>query len=181
MTTDFGSFKWLTGDVNFTDYGGKWIRKVGSADSRRYHILSLENWVELVGEREASEVGATYCVDLSEVDLDAIALSGSLESALRSCGMTLDQFGAVTCGGHTIADPQHAELALAEACHSYGCKAPLWDANGNNYRKLMREARAFSRSLDDSDRHSEAMERPVNAIGTSAADFMCGRFGIRSL
>lgn len=171
---DFGSFKWLTGDCNFVDYGGKWIRRVGE---RRFHIIELMNWIEAVGEREAAEVGAKYCVDLSEVDLTAIDPT----KALKSCGYEQADSGAIVqpCDGAEICDAAHADLCIAEACHGYGANAPLWGESGNNYLKLMRSARSFSRSLDDAAAHEDAMDRPVNKIGTSARNYMIGNLWSR--
>jgi hypothetical protein len=63
------------------------------------------------------------------------------------------------------------ELEVVSALHSYGLRAPLWDSNGNNYKYLMKEARAYSAELDDPQAYEEAMSRPVNAIGSTAREF----------
>jgi len=168
MSKNFGSFKFLTGDVNFADYGGKWCRKVGE---RRYHVIELLNWEETVGEREASEIGATYNVSLSEIDLDQIDTS----DALKSCGWYLDSDGLLFSeAGDQIADLETQDLAIVDACHGYGCKAPLSDESGNSYRALIANARKLSRSLDAPEKRAVALAKPVNALGSTALEYMRG-------
>lgn len=167
--TDFGAFKFLTGDMNFTDYGGKWCKRVGP---RRYHVIELINWSE-AGDGAVAEYGR-YNVTLREVDLTAIDCAESL----RSCGWELASDGSIIeeHGGDTVCDAAGADLALVECCHGYGAAAPLTDASGNNYRALIRAAIAESRSLcGDPDKYSDAMDRPVNRIGTSARNYMIGK------
>jgi hypothetical protein len=175
QTNDFGSFKFLTGDVSFTDYGAKWVRKVGA---RRFHVIELVNWAETAGESAAQDNGK-YNVSLSEIDLDSIP-DESVASALESCGFTLAtstygiRYVYSESAGDVIANGDAIDLALVECCHGYGCKAPLEEFNGNNWRKLMRAAISASRALDDSAAHVSAMARPVNAIGSTADEFMRG-------
>jgi hypothetical protein len=182
QNNDFGSFKWLTGDVNYTEYGGKWCRKIGPG---RYHVITLDRWSEMVGKREAKNRDMdTYNVSLSEVDLKTISEELSddrtvLHHALKSCGWYYDsKRGVVDEHSHDLVAPNGpvAELVCVEACHGYGAKAPLEEYNGNNWRKLMQEARAYSRELtSDNEKMQEALDRPVNAIGTSAKDYMLGK------
>ncbi len=166
---DFGSFKFLTGDVNFTDHGGKWYRKVAPG---RYHVIELSN----------GHGGSRYNVTLCEVDLFALACPNNegtapLCGALRSCGYALDaEQGIVNeYDGELVAKFGPVfELVCVEAAHGYGCKAHLSDEYGSNWRKLMKAASRESRSLDDPDAYAEAMDRPVNALGTSARNYMLG-------
>jgi hypothetical protein len=189
MTKDFGSFKWLTGDVNYTDHGGKWLRRVPG--TRRYHVIELNRWDSLVGEREArlSEL-PTYNLTLREVDLDLLCAAhetekseSSLASALRSCGWYLDpRRGVVQEHDHDLVCALGGVLdsVLVEACHGYGAAAPLEDLGANNWRKCFDELRKLSVSLDDESKHDQAMDRPVNAVCTSAQDYMLGRLFVRA-
>lgn len=170
---DFGSFRFLTGDVNYTEYGGKWIRSLGL---RRFHVIELLNWSEAVGESESASM-PTYNATLSEVDLSAIDCT----SALESCGYALvDGTIVESHSGDIVASGESVDRCLVECCHGYGAAAPLWDESGNNYQRLIRAARAHSRSLDDAELHSQAMDRPVNRIGTSARSYMLGEFGFKA-
>jgi len=148
------TFSFLTGDVNYVDYGGKWIRQVSEY---RYHVIELVNMVDACG----SDATFTYCVDLSEIDLEEVT-DENIKSALSCVGLSLNEAF------------RYGPLALVEALHSYGCKAPMGDFCGNNWRKHMKEARALSRELDDPSAHAERMNRPVNRIGATAKEYMKG-------
>lgn len=160
MTT---RFKFLTGDVNWPDYGGKFYRRVAKGEGPtwgRFHVMEVLNWNE-----HDSNPECTYNVDLSEVDLDE-ATAKMIDEALRSCYGEADAISVE-------ADP-NAALIKVECLHSYGSKAPLWNRSGNNLRKLMAECRAESAALDDPSAHEAAMSRAVNAIGSTAREFAQG-------
>jgi hypothetical protein len=172
---DFGSFKFLTGDVNWLDYGGKWIRKVGA---RRYHVIELINWEDAVGSD--ADALPTYHVDLSEIDLDEVDPT----EALCSSGWFLEirDGVAVVVNEHDRSEVGHGALTdtlLVEACHGYGARAPIWEQSSNNAREAMRAARRRSRELDKSEAHAEAMDRPINLIGTSALSTSCAASCLR--
>ena len=59
-------FSFLTGDMDFTTYGGKWIStRQSNGEFDYYFVIELLNWRETVGEREAPP--ETYNVSLSVV------------------------------------------------------------------------------------------------------------------
>jgi hypothetical protein len=151
-------FKWLTGDVSWDIYGGKWWRKVGH---RRYHVMELRNWEEDCGSD--AEGGPTYHVSLSEIDMLA-QTDESLAQGMNSCGWDADDL-AEMCKGL-----RHPDLVMVECLHGYGHRSPLWDADGNNFTLLMRECRAQSLALDDPKLHEAAMSRPFNALGSTVRE-----------
>lgn len=165
-------FKFLTGDVCFTDHGGKWVRKVGYG---RYHVIELTNWEDACG-RDA-EGGPTYNLDLSEIN---IGDSERAREALESCGWAILQegleAGSVYCphSGDIVATGESVSLCIVEAMHSAGSKAPLDSADGNNWRQLFREMVRASKALDEPAAHAAAMARPVNRIGSTAAEYAAG-------
>lgn len=145
-------FKFLMGDVNWQDYGGKFYRKTSE---NRFHIMEVMNT-----EDWGDSPGFKYCVDLSEIDLDMIT-NKMREEAKRSCGWEgMDN------------NPLH----IVEMHHSYGHKAPLGEWCGNNLRKLMKNARELSQELDDPSIHENHMNKSVNALGSTAREFMTGDF-----
>lgn len=148
------------GDVNWLDYGGRWIKKI---DDTRFHVIELINWEEAVGEREAAEIGARYNVSLSEVDL----ANADLDSATDSWGMEEGYWESI--------DPGMLGYVLADCVDGYGQKAPISNDNGNNAHKLIREAKAESRRLvADPDFYDSMMERPVNRLGSTAREYQRG-------
>jgi hypothetical protein len=193
MSDNFGSFKWLTGDVNYTDHGGKWYRKVGP---RNYHVIELMNWRDVTGYEDdwrkpipEADKPPMYNVDLSEVDVGALAETKQngevpLVNALKSCGYEISEHGNIiqTYDQDFIARPDGAgaerfNLVCLEALHGHGNRARLADLYGNNWRKLMREAISTSRELDpkkNPEEHEAAMNEPANMIGTTQRNMMLG-------
>lgn len=135
--------------------GGKWIRRVGPG---RHHIIELIDMDDACGLD--NEGRPTYNVELSEVDVIA-TVQKTKADAIKSCGWE---------------NMELSEVALAECLHSYGARAPLDSWDGNNRGKLLRDARALSSELDDPETHEEYMNRPVNALGSTAREFAQGDF-----
>jgi hypothetical protein len=149
-------FKFLTGDCNWSDYGGKFYRKVGI---KRFHIMDVINWIEATGD----DSGFKYRVSLSEVDLRALPVN-QLERAKRSCGWETEPPEFFT------------EKLTLDMVHSYMGGVPLGEYMGNNLNKLMKQARATSADLDDPDQYETAMNRVVNGIGSTAREYGQGDF-----
>lgn len=146
-----------TGDMDPLGYGGKWIRHIAGP---RYHVVRLDNMDEACGSD--NEGSPRYHADLSEVD---ISDTENVRQALESCGWD---------GFPDESDP-HRGLALAEALHSYGCTAPLWQEAGGNGWALIRQGKAESRMLEsDPEALDERMNTPVNALGSTAREFQRG-------
>jgi hypothetical protein len=103
----------------------------------------------------------TYCVELSEVDLDAIPAAAQA-SAWASCD-----------GGSMIdaddPDTVRRDMVAAGCCFDYGARAPLFDVSTDNVHKGFRACRAESYSLTrDAAALAARMDRPVNRIGSTA-------------
>lgn len=136
--------------------GGKYVRCVGDG---QYHWIEWTDMDDACGRD--NEGHPRYVVELTLVDLNTIGPQ-DIKNALDSCGWE----------GMT-GNP----AMIAECVHSYGNRAPLWDDSSNNLSKLMTAARQKSRALDDDpDLMDECMNRPVNAIGSTATEFMKGDF-----
>ena len=124
-------FSFLTGDMNYTTYGGKWIStRQNNGEFDYYFVIELLNWRETVGERETPP--ETYNVSLSVVSPQQA--EKEIPHALDCCGITEEMLSAATGNGQR-------DTALVEALHSYGVYTPVWSKDGNNWRTLMREAR----------------------------------------
>jgi hypothetical protein len=154
--TDIGS------DVNWIDYGGRWARHIAGT---RYHVIRFENCEEWCD-------GATgYNCDLQEVDTS----NPQLADAIASCGLDAVNNGDPQDWTDEFGDPV-PELAKVEALSGYGAYAPLWQESGSNSHNLLRAAKRESRLLaTDDTAYQERMDRPVNAIGTSARNYGLGR------
>lgn len=147
--TDIGS------DVNWSDHGGRWARHI---EGSRYHVIRFENC------REWGDGATGYHCDLQEVTID----NPQLDRARAWCGLAEDW-----CDDHGEPLPT---LAKVEALSSCGAYAPIWQDSGRNAHALLRAARRESRTLQrDTAEYGARMDRPVNAVGTSARDYGLGR------
>jgi hypothetical protein len=155
-------FSFLTGDVDFTTYGGKWIStRQSNGEFDYFFVIELLNWRETVGEREAPP--ETYNVSLSVVSPQEA--QDKIGAALDCCGITEEMLQTATENGYR-------DSALVEALHGYGVHTPVWSKDGNNRRALMREARQEARQCEFL--FGFYLDRPVNRIGTTGWESLRG-------
>jgi len=137
-------FKFLTGDVNFTTYGGKWISNAQSnSEFTYYFVIELMNWKEAVGEREAP--AETY-----HISLDVVSPEQAGEENMRSA---LQDYP----------DIKITPEIQVEALHQYAGGVPVFSANGNNWKDLMKQAKKEAQVKEMF--FGFAMDRVVNRIG----------------
>jgi hypothetical protein len=127
-------------------------RQVGP---RAYQFIEIIDMHEATGET----TGARYCAEVKFIDLAHVP-ENEIKSALRSCGWE--------------GMPDN-DRALAECCVQYGLHAPVWQDGGSNRRDLLRAAyREANLLAKDPNAFERALDRPVNAIGSTAREFMSG-------
>jgi len=149
-------WSWLTGDVGFVEYGGRWYREIAPDV---FHVVQLVNMKDACGD----DSSYTYWVLLSEINLREVPTS-LLNDAMESCGWE----GMPT-------DGRAAKIAKVEMLSSYGVVANMGDWEGNNYRRLLRMAKRESREMEKSPLYRETMlSRPVNALGSTARELARG-------
>jgi hypothetical protein len=148
-------FRFLTGDVNWLAYGGKWVSPKQSNGEFDYWLV-----IELVNMEDAcgGDAREKYNVTLSAVSPSEAGTN--LASALQSCGVEANDPSATNV------------LAQVECLHSYGIHVPLWIGNGNNAHKLLREARREARPATGL--FGFYMDRAVNRIGTTGWEAIRG-------
>lgn len=140
--------------------GGKYGRKLGLG---RYQVIEWIDMWDATGEEDQDR----YCVDLNEVDLGVLSPK-NIEDAKKCCGWDKTWFKPTDTA-------DRKGRALVECCFDYGFKGPLGGWSGNNLKKLMTQARKYAAELDaEPDRYEEALNRPVNKIGSTAREFMAG-------
>ena len=145
-------FKFLTGDCNVSQYGGKFIsNKQNNGEFDYYFVIELMNWKEAVGEREAP--AETYNVCLSVVS-PMQAGEKNLKEAYSCCGIDEEM---VANAGKNLAEIQ------VEALHAYAGGVPVWQGNGNNWRELMKEAKKEAQNCEGF--FGFYLDKPVNALG----------------
>lgn len=147
----------ITGSAKFSDVdyenGRMNARKVGP---HAWQFLECIDVHSATGE----DTGPRYAVELKYVDLASLS-PATISSAVESCG-----------------SPEYASnpRAVAEMCAQYGAAAPLHSESGNNRRECMRAVYREADALLNSSALEDAMARPVNALGSTAAEYMRGDF-----
>ena len=132
------NYKFLVGDINWADHGGKFIAK-GDWENERYimDIVRCDEYQE--------DPDHTYRVEVSSVELREA--NTPLQSALRCHGYYIDSDDGcmVADNGDEIAKPNTKEFDLMcfEVLHGYGHRNPVCELFGNNIKKLMQDARSF--------------------------------------
>ena len=91
------NYRFLSGDVNYKDYGGKWYKLT---DEREYYVIELVNMDNATGNTEKGKyLFLVYSIDLNDLTFNDIT-------------------NALNCSG--ITDRNIDDLMLLEACVSYG-------------------------------------------------------------
>ena len=110
-------FKFLMGDINFTQYGGKFFKDL---DDDNFHIIEI---IPTEHHMRRSEMlnPVDYWVTLSCVWLD----DDALDSALNCCGYNEDYYKEIT-----------QEMKL-DALHSYHGGDMITNIEGNDLKKML--------------------------------------------
>jgi len=148
-------FTFLTGDINWQTYGGKWVTpKLNNGDFDYWIVLEFINMHDATGE----ENGPKYHVSLAAVS--PTQAGDNLQKAFECCGIEPDS------------DTAKNELCQVECLHSYGTTAHLWQQSGNNASKLMAEAKKQAQVC--SGLFGFYMDEPKNKIGTTGWEAIKG-------
>ena len=151
--------KFLTGDVNWLQYGGKFItKKFNNGEFDYWIVLDFINFEDATGEKMN---GSKYVLQVLSVSPHQ-AGSENLKKAFDCCGMEFST------------DP----LIQVEVLTSYGVYAVLDSFDGNNAYKLLKEAKHQIPVYTGL--YGFYMDRKVNAIGNNNWDFIAGNIGFKS-
>lgn len=149
-------FSFLTGDVNWLEYGAKWIsQELDSGEFAYWLVMELTNMDEACGRDNKGQPKYYVCVS---------AVSPQ-EAGEEGRAKALDSFGAE--------EDEVCQEMLVEALHSYGISSPVWQGNGNNSKLLMREAKRQAQQCGV-ERFAESMGKTVNLIGSTGMEFLRG-------
>ena len=149
-------FRFLIGDLNWLQYGGKWIstQKFNNGDFDFYFVIELINTHEETGEINQEK----YHVNLQVVSPQE-AGKENLDKAFEYCGITEENL-------------KQNEVIQVEVLSSYGVTAQVWSKNGNNADKLMNEAKKEASLVNFL--FGFYMDRQANRIGSTNWDFIRG-------
>ena len=147
-------FDFLVGDVNWEDYGGKWISpRLNNGDFDYWLVIEFINWLDATGELfDGNEFLATIAsVSPSEVSPE------DLDSAISCCGWE---------------DMELNDITKVELLSSYGILAQLWQESGNDAEALLKKAKQAAPVV--SGLFGFFMDSPQNAIGSTGWDVIKG-------
>lgn len=151
-------FKFLTGDVDCLEYGGKWISgKYNNGEFDYWYVLELLNVEDSVGERGAKEVGFEYWVSVYVVAPEEFK----------------EKDKALECIGSTYEWEQCTNEMKVECILSYSGGARLFHAAGDSYKKLFKAARKEIEATETC-MFGNRMDQPQNQIGSTGWDFLRG-------
>ena len=154
-------FHFLTGDVSWKDFGGKWIsQKLNNGEFGYWLVLEHTNLYDSCGEREAKEMGGQYMITLYMVSPDQ-AGEENLKKALECSGMSDQEISSLN------------DEMKVEALVSYGISAQLWYTTGNNAHKQLQEGREHAR-IEGRDHVGDSLGKFANRMGHTKADFLKG-------
>lgn len=160
----------LCSDVNWEDYHGMWARK---AKDGSWYVLQWTNLWDAAGKQSGMP---QYDCEVKRLELESLS-DPATASAIGSCGW---RFGDGTRdiidehSGTVVAEAgtDSWTYALVECCIQYGYGAPLESFQGDHYPLRIRaQARRFAEEcMRDAALVRERLARPVNAIGSTAAE-----------
>lgn len=159
-------FKFLTGDVNWKEYGGKFVsQRLANGNDAEGAVQGVDYdfhyWFVMDVRPNDSGDEPKYWVSLSVVSPEA-ADEKELQAAVRAQGIPDDELPKY------LAD----QFFLMESLYDYGVCAVVWHSEGNNLGKLMKEARKEAQLAEMM--FGFYMDRPQNALGSTGRDTVRG-------
>lgn len=143
----------LTGDVDWQDYGAIWCRKIG----RVWWVLRFENM-----EEWGDGAKGYHCEVLRVSNVPDEAK----KSALDTVGLSMEEFKEL-CDE----DPKCAELTMLDALVCYGTYSPMSSCESNYPDRARAQARREADEFIADDKACQkALRRPINKIGTTASE-----------
>lgn len=153
-------YRFLTGDINWQTYGGKFIsRKLNNTEFDYWLVMEVINLKEACGD----DSEYTYHIQVCAIAPTELP-EKELNSAWESMGMD---------GNLQDAIKQYGNKFLIEMISGYMGGALIWQCSGNNLKKLIAEARKQSDIMGNM-LFGFAMDRYQNAIGSTGWDLLRG-------
>lgn len=147
-------FKFLAGDVNWKQYGGKFISKrLNNGDFNYYLVMDVLNMHDATGDEDQPK----YNVSIQAVSPESVN-PDKLQSILSDTGMR-DLYD----------NPEFQAEVLSE----YGIFALLWQKDGDNLNSLMWEARREADLIESL--FGFYMDKPENRIGQNGWQLIRGQ------
>lgn len=153
-------FSFLSGDLNFLDYGGRWLsnEQVSETGEKFFFGIRLENWEDVSGEPGPGNT--KYLLELVIIPHPDHISPERVQTAIASSGIDL------------LSMPVNSVLPTIEALWSHGVCVPVRQLNSNNWKGGMRELRRTAEKAV----YEEVLESTVNKIGSTGREYLEGDF-----
>lgn len=144
---------WLSGDVNFKKYGGRWIsKKLNNGEFDYWLVIELNNLVEQTGTTHANFKYMTMTGAVAPMQITNKKLLNDLIRSHGSFSMPIE--------------------GLVDETFSYGAYAHLTELYGNNATNLLKETR---KQLDIIELlFGFYMDKQQNGLGATGWDLIKG-------
>lgn len=147
-------FTFLTGDVNWLDYGGKWISQVlNNGEFDFWLVRELVNMEDACGNTSNGK----YLCTLSVVSPSEFK---DFDAAFRSCGW------------EDMTPENLSDKDKVEIIHSYSGGSQEWSDYGSNYKKLFQQCKEEAEQILML--FGFYLDRPHNGLGDSGWDRLKG-------
>lgn len=151
----------LSGDINWRDYGSKWItKKLNNGDWDYYLIIELVNMEDASGDISDGK----YAVMIHAIKPDHSPKQ--MKEVYDVSGITEEDV-----------KNNYNTKGMLSAISDYGLQATLWSKMGNNADALLKEAKAQLPIINGL--FGFYMDRRLNAMGDTGWDFIEGNVGKR--
>ena len=146
MIEEMKSFRWLSGDVNWVNYGGKWYKRVEvsrfvdriwKVRLNSYHIIEFINFEDATGELYYGKY--PYTIEVSYIDLAFTPWHSQIGSALKCVGEEKYIPNLISGKAEMMFK---SDLPILEAVHCYMGGDRVWNDYGKNAYELLESAKA---------------------------------------
>jgi len=152
-------FHFLTGDINWQIYGGKFIsKKFNNGDFDYWLVLDVVNMQEATGKEDQPK----YYINIQAVSPQAAGKKG-IDAAFSSAGFSDDD----------LTERENDVICQVEELSNYGIFACLWQKEGDNLKKLLQEAHKEAQLINML--FGFYMDRPENGIGQDGWSLISGQ------
>lgn len=173
--TDLKGWTTLSSDISWEDYHGMWCRY--HRDDNAWYVLQWTNLVDVGGKEFKATPYECQVKRLSFGELEAEDVAGALRSAGFRVAEDDGQRCIVSDYGDIIAKDDGQSNTFnhirVECCIQHGLGAPLETFTGRvRPRNIRAEAKRYAElCMKDAKLREERLERPVNAIGSTAREY----------
>lgn len=152
--------EFLTGDVNWEEYGGKFV-------SEKFNNGSFDYWI-VVDFTNLEDAMGYEAEDKYLISVDVVSFNLKTKEGKKAMSEASGSYGYSEEDTKNITD-----LMRVEALHGYGTSARMWSDQGSDIKELFKEAKEECEKVNML--FGFYMDRQQNALGATGWDFIKGK------